>query len=191
MTKKQSDIFEAAKKLFYKFGVKKITIEEICEEAKVSKMTFYKYYPNKTELVKTVIDNYYFDGLEKYEVMMQSDIPTEEKIRKTFELKLEGALSLDMDFLSDLYKYPDDALREHLNAWKRKNVDITKNWFIEMQQSGLIMKELSFPVFMLYADAIQNFALNDETMNLFGTTHELARLISRLFLYGITEKRDE
>jgi len=33
MTKKQNDIFEAAKKLFYKFGVRRVTIEDICEEA--------------------------------------------------------------------------------------------------------------------------------------------------------------
>lgn len=189
MTKKQNDIFETAKKLFYRFGVKKVTIEEICEEANVSKMTFYKYFPNKMELVKAVIDNYYSGALEKYEIMMRSDIPAEEKIRKTFELKLENALNLDMDFVSDLYKYPDDTLREHLDAWKRRNIDVTKNWFIEMQESGQIMKELSFPVFMLYANAIQNFTLNDETMKLFGTTHELARIITRLFLYGITEGR--
>lgn len=89
MTKKQNDIFEAGKRLFYKYGIKKVTIEEICEEANASKMTFYKYFPNKVELAKTVIDDYYSSALERYENMMQSDIPVEEKVRKTFELKLE------------------------------------------------------------------------------------------------------
>ena len=189
MTKKQNDIFEAAKKLFYKFGVRRVTIEDICEEANASKMTFYKYFPNKIELVKAVVDNYFSNAMEKYREMMQSEITAEEKIRKTFELKLENARSLEMDFLADLYKYPDDALKEHLNVWKQKSIDLTKSWFMEMQQNGLIIKELNFPVFMLYADAIQSFVLKDETMNFFGTTRELIHTVSRLLLYGITERK--
>ena len=140
MTKKQSDIFEAAKKLFYKFGVRRVTIEYICEEANASKMTFYKYFPNKIELVKAVVDNYFSNAIEKYREMMQSEITAEEKIRKTFELKLERAMGLEMDFLADLYKYPDDALKEHLNVWKQRSIDLTKSWFIEMQLNGLIIK---------------------------------------------------
>jgi hypothetical protein len=58
-----------------------------------------------------------------------------------------------------------------------------------MQQNGLIIKELNFPVFMLYADAIQSFVLKDETMNFFGTTRELIHTVSRLLLYGITERK--
>lgn len=189
MTKKQNDIFETAKRLFYKFGVKKVTIEEICEEANVSKMTFYKYFPNKIELAKAVIDNYYSSALGKYEAMMQSDISAEEKIRLTFELKLDNASNLDIEFVSELYKYPDDTIRELLEMWKQRSIDITKKWFIKMQQNGQIMKELSFPVFMLYTKAIQDFAFNDKTIELFRTTHELAHIITRLFMHGVVENK--
>lgn len=190
MTKKENDIFEAAKRLFYKFGVKKVTIEEICEEADVSKMTFYKYFPNKIELAKVVIDDYYSSSLEKYEEMMRSDIPAAEKIRWTIEQKLENAKSLDIEFITELYKYQDDAIKELLDAWQQRSIDIAEKWFVEMQQNGQIIKELSFPVFGLYTKAIQEFAFNDETMKLFGTTHELASIITRLFMHGITENKD-
>lgn len=188
MTKKQSDIFEAAKKLFYKFGVRRVTVEEICTEADASKMTFYKYFPNKIEVVKAVIDNYFSTALEKYREMMRSEITAEEKIRKTFELKLESALSLEMDFLLDLYKYPDDALKEHLEEWQQKSIDLTKSWFNEMQQSGLILKGLNFEAFMLYTGAVKNFAMNEETMALFESTSELTRIVSKLFLHGVAER---
>ena len=190
MTKKENDIFEAAKRLFYKFGVKKVTIEEICEEADVSKMTFYKYFPNKIELAKVVIDDYYSSSLEKYEEIMRSDIPAAEKIRWTIEQKLENAKSLDIEFITELYKYQDDAIKELLDAWQQRSIDIAEKWFVEMQQNGQIIKELSFPVFGLYTKAIQEFAINDETMKLFGTTHELASIITRLFMHGINENKD-
>jgi len=190
MTKKQTDLFEAAKKLFYRFGVKKVTVTEICEEAGASKMTFYKYFPNKTELAKRVIDDFYAGVLEQYETMMQSDLPVEEKFRKTFELKIENALNIEMDFVFNLFDHSDETLQEHLQEWDRRRIKATEDWFMRMQQNGLIMKEISFSIFMSYAREMQNFAMNEETMRFFGTTENLARMISRIFLYGIAEREE-
>ena len=58
-TKKQDQIIQAGRHLFWKYGMKRVSIEEICREAGVSKMTFYKYFANKTALalyiLKTVL----------------------------------------------------------------------------------------------------------------------------------------
>ncbi|MCK9290332.1 MAG: TetR/AcrR family transcriptional regulator [Candidatus Riflebacteria bacterium] len=191
MTKKQRDIFEAAKRLFYKFGVKKVTVEEICEEANASKMTFYKYFSNKMELAKAVIDDFYESGIEKHEAMMQSDIPVEEKFRKTFELKIENALTVEMDFVSTLFIQADAELLKHLEQWTKRRIEITKDWFEQMQQNGLVMKELNFPIFMVYTESLQNFVMNEETMSFFGTTEKLAGAVSRIFLYGIAENKKQ
>ena len=45
-------ILDAAKSLFWKHGIRRVTIEEICEVAGVSKMTYYKYFSNKTAIAK-------------------------------------------------------------------------------------------------------------------------------------------
>ncbi|MCJ7802330.1 MAG: TetR/AcrR family transcriptional regulator, partial [Candidatus Marinimicrobia bacterium] len=52
---KFKQIVETANDLFMRFGVKRITIEEICKTAKVSKMTFYKFFKNKIELAEYII----------------------------------------------------------------------------------------------------------------------------------------
>ena len=62
---KQKQILETSKELFWKFGFKRVTIEEICKEAGVSKMTFYKYYPNKIELVKGLMKRVLSESLAK------------------------------------------------------------------------------------------------------------------------------
>ena len=38
-----------------------MTIEEICGEAKVSKMTLYKFFPNKIELAKVILKKVFDD----------------------------------------------------------------------------------------------------------------------------------
>ncbi|MDH5400751.1 MAG: TetR/AcrR family transcriptional regulator, partial [Cyclobacteriaceae bacterium] len=54
--RKYQAIFETAKELFWKYGIRRVTIEEICKEAGVSKMTFYKFFPNKVALANTILE---------------------------------------------------------------------------------------------------------------------------------------
>lgn len=44
-------IVEAATECFQKFSIKKTTIEDICERARISRPTFYRFFPNKRELI--------------------------------------------------------------------------------------------------------------------------------------------
>ena len=48
-------IVETATDLFMRYGVKRVTVEEICQTAKISKMTFYKYFKNKKVLAEHII----------------------------------------------------------------------------------------------------------------------------------------
>jgi AcrR family transcriptional regulator len=57
---KLREILIAAKELFWKHGFKRVSIEEVCREANVSKMTFYKHFKNKIELIKYLL-NFIFD----------------------------------------------------------------------------------------------------------------------------------
>ena len=63
---KVSQIMLAAKDLFWKFGIRKVSIEEICSKANVSKVTFYKYFENKIDLaifiLLVITRRYYFSG---------------------------------------------------------------------------------------------------------------------------------
>lgn len=49
---KEEQILESAKTLFTKFGYKKVTMDEIAKEAKVTKKTVYSYFKDKDEILK-------------------------------------------------------------------------------------------------------------------------------------------
>ena len=53
---KQNQIISTAQSLFWKYGMRRVSIEEICRDARVSKMTFYKFFKNKVDLVKFILD---------------------------------------------------------------------------------------------------------------------------------------
>jgi AcrR family transcriptional regulator len=46
-----NDIYDAAMSLFYERGYAEVTIDEICEQAGISKATFFRYFENKYGLV--------------------------------------------------------------------------------------------------------------------------------------------
>ena len=52
---KEKQIIEAARKLFHKFGFKKVSMDEIANAAGVTKKTIYMHFPSKEELLKYFI----------------------------------------------------------------------------------------------------------------------------------------
>lgn len=64
---KQKQIIEAARKLFYKYGFKRVSVDEIAKEAKITKRTLYKYFKSKEEILEYFIN----EELEKMESMIK------------------------------------------------------------------------------------------------------------------------
>ena len=90
---KRTQILSTGKELFWKFGFKRVTIEEICKEAGISKMTYYKFFTNKMDLVKTLLDEVLQSSIKKYEAIMESDVPYPEKVVQMIELKRDATMA--------------------------------------------------------------------------------------------------
>lgn len=80
LTTKYTQLVEASRGLFFKYGVKRVTVEEICEKANVSKMTFYKYFSDKMQLAELIRDELLNQGFAKYAEINARDISFPEKI---------------------------------------------------------------------------------------------------------------
>jgi len=133
---KHNDIVEAAKSLFYKYGIRKVSIEEVCTEANVCKMTFYKYFPNKLELAKTVIDKAFGETFEKFSRLMESDITFPEKMYNLLQMKIENAKDVHWDFIIDLYKNPDSELTGYIHQRIQSGTQLTLDYFAEAQSNN-------------------------------------------------------
>ncbi len=49
-------ILDFARKMFFSFGIKKVTVDELAGELGISKATLYEYFPSKSILVQAVIE---------------------------------------------------------------------------------------------------------------------------------------
>ena len=104
---KYQQIIETGTKLFIRHGIKRVTVEEICEESGVSKMTYYKFFKNKLELVIQIVNDMMDEGFKFTDNVMSQDIPYEEKVRQNIKYKIEGIRKYGDLFFEDFLRIPE------------------------------------------------------------------------------------
>ena len=185
--KKYQSITKTAQELFFKFGTKRVTIEEICQKADVSKMTFYKFFKNKTELAKVILGNFIDLGLEEYTEIMKRDIPFTDKVKETIQFKQRKAAQYGNDFMNELLG-ENIELIEFIQQKMNERINITANFLKEGQDSGIIRKSIKLEILMYLSDQIMIMMNSDEMKNLIPDTHERHAELLNFFFYGILDR---
>jgi AcrR family transcriptional regulator len=186
---KRDLILQTGKDLFWKFGFKRVTIEEICKEAGVSKMTYYKFFSNKMALVKTLMDDLMKSSLIKYRQLMESDRPYPEKVLGLVELKREQTKSMSSEFFKDYMQSGDPELIAYLEKLSKNNLEIFKNDFQKAQQNGDIRKDLKVEFIMAVLNHLIDWIQHDKSMlELYDEPQDLAVELTRFLFYGILDR---
>jgi AcrR family transcriptional regulator len=185
---KYNQIITTSKKLFWKYGIKRVTIEEICREAGVSKMTFYKYLKNKNDLVKQIIEHTLDKAMVKYRKIMQQDIPFIEKARQSIALKMEQTEEMSNEFFEDYFLHADPELSDFLNQKVTESIGIIMKDYIQAQKKGEIRADIR-PEFILYfLNHMTEMAKDQQLLTLYKNPGDLVRELINFFFYGIIER---
>lgn len=184
-SKKFDQIVDAAKSLFWKHGIKRVTVEEICDNAQVSKMTFYKHFSNKTELAKYILKNLFDEGIQIYRDIESSDIPYVDKVKKIIQMKMDMTNEISQEFLNDVYKGDDPELAKMVENYLQRNMKMIQDDLKKAQREGNIRKDMH-PEFLIY---ILNRVIDmttDENLNkLFNNPQEMIHEFVNFFYYGV------
>lgn len=185
---KREQILKIGKDLFWKFGFKRVTVEEVCKEAGVSKMTYYKYFKNKMALVQVLMDEILREGLVKYRKLMASDIPYPDKVLGMIELKREQTHAMSSEFFKDYLQSGDPELMAYLEKLSRENLEIFVNDFRKAQENGDIRKDLKVEFLMAVMNHLIEWVQHDDTLlELYEEPQDLAVELTRFIFYGILE----
>lgn len=183
-------IVKAAKSLFWKHGIRRVTIEEICENAGVSKMTCYKYFSNKTAIAKYLIEDMFESGVKAYKEIYFSDISYEEKVKKWVDLKMSNAHEMSQELVDDIYKYHDEELSDTIENIKKKMIRIYLDDIQEAQKTGEIRKDVK-PEFLLYFLNNLTEMLNDQQLvGLYTNPEQMIAEVMNFFFYGIMPRKN-
>ncbi len=91
----RSNIIEAAKELFAKFGYKKTTMEDIAIALRKGKSSLYYYFKNKEEIFQAVIESEESHLFSKLSEIVDARMEPRDKFTKYVITRMETILELD------------------------------------------------------------------------------------------------
>jgi len=188
---KYQQIIKASQILFWKHGVKRVSIEEICSLAKVSKMTFYRFFPNKIELAKHLLEKVAKEGFDSYKNLVTSDISFTEKISKLIEMKLESIKNVGQEFILDLYKNPELGLIPFIDELNKESLKLTILFIQKAQKEGFIRKNLKIDFILYFFNQMARMITDNQLIEKYETPQALIMEVTEFFFYGIGAHQDK
>jgi AcrR family transcriptional regulator len=184
--KKYQDLLNTARELFFKHGTKRVTIEEICEKADVSKMTFYKFFRNKEDLGIRMLSQISDRILSEQDIIMKQNIPFIDKIKGIVNHLIKTHEELADIFLDEMWGSNEDFLI-FFNSLKKGSYQMVSDFIAQGQKEGVIRKGLK-PEMILYLFDIFQGMLNSERMKeIAPDPHERLDSILNFIFYGIID----
>jgi len=182
--KKKTQIVQAADQLFKKFGIKKVTVEEICQEAGASKMTFYKYFANKIELVKYLWQQMTDDSMQKLDELDRRDIPFTEKIKVLLKMKEDATSEMGIEYIHDYLEVIPELHGFYNEIYSQVMVK-----FMDMirraQEGGEVRKSMRPEFFLTVVRQLTELAKDEKLAAMYNNYTEFALEINNFLYYGI------
>lgn len=189
--KKKQSIIKTSRDLFMRYGIKRVTVEEICETAGVSKMTFYKHFKNKLDLALFILNREVEEGVNRYKRIMDQDIPYSEKAKEIIRMKLESSEDVSQEMLQDLLSSSIPEVAALMSEISRKNFELFFNDMITAQNKGEIRQDIN-PHFIIHMlGLMQDMASDDKVLSMYESTRALTSEIINFFFYGILPRKKE
>lgn len=190
---KKDNIVEAARKLFHRYGFKKVSMDEIAKEAGVTKKTIYVYFKNKEDLLKYFIQ-------EEIENMKEIVEEVESKKMDFFDTVSEGIYRLlkyrkDKDFLNVITEEAEwlknpiiiknlELIDEQIQNYIKKKLEKAK------EKGYISYQDLDITAFLVYKMYIAlMFEWNDNEKSL--DEEMIAKNISRIIKNGLKKGNEE
>jgi AcrR family transcriptional regulator len=181
-SRKHAQIIQTAERLFSRFGARRITVEEICREADVSKMTFYKYFSNKVELVRTIRDKWEDEGFRRFDEINAMDLPFPEKIDLMTQWKVEFAQRVNADFIRELVSTDDVVER-----FKRRYLGNISR----AQEEGEIRSDIDPEFLWLVVEKLGEPFKDGSWKRVFSDPSQYQQQLRTLIWYGLLTREEQ
>ncbi len=151
MNKKAEKILDTTVRLFIEDGVKKITMDDIAEYSKASKVTIYKYFVDKDTLFFEVGKYIFAAYISRLGSIMTSGETLVYRLYRFLDLISDFSESGKLELCRELKKYNNAVEREYeryLQTYRQSIMALID----EGIKSGLIKKDLGKDMIYYYID---------------------------------------
>ncbi|MCH8068940.1 MAG: TetR/AcrR family transcriptional regulator [Candidatus Marinimicrobia bacterium] len=187
---KFNQLMKTAEDLFMRYGIRRVSIEEICKTANISKMTFYKFFRNKNDLAFQLIVNIFDEGQVEFDDIISRDLPFSEKIELFIQFKLNYGKRFSKEFYQDIIGYTQE-IHDFVLERSQQGIQQMKDLFREAQQKGELKKDLNLEFLSFMLDHLLELREDPRLLSIFPNMYELTRDWLNLFFYGVMAQDEQ
>ena len=190
-TKSVNAILKYGKALFWKYGIRKVTVEDICKEAGVSKMTFYRSFENKYELAKIILIEFANESYMIFSELFSREDPFPEIVAEFLEIKKQQAKAVSIEFIKDIYVQNEftDSLKRLLEESQKSLMSTIYKSFDKAREEGWIKKEVSTSFIMYMFEKVGAMAEDEHLISMFKDSEEMASTMTSFLFNGILNEK--
>lgn len=129
----RAKILKTAGELFFKFGIRSVSIDDICNELHISKKTFYTVFKQKDELVVELLDAMAQKKEKDYQSVLDSSVNVLDLLMQSFKKLRHHSMEKHLAFGYDLEKFYPELWHERQT--KQKEMDL--KYMAQMLRTGI------------------------------------------------------
>ncbi len=181
----RATILEAGFAKFRQFGIRRVTMDDIARELRISKKTIYRVFPDKAALVEACIDEVMQQVIPGAEAALRANGPVVERLERLLTFLFRVPRLVTPPFIGDVRTdYP--ALWEKIDGRRRQAVAHMERLLEQGRESGEVWPEIHPRVAQLMLFAIlEKVLIPDVFMTGEFTPADAIATLATLFSRGV------
>jgi AcrR family transcriptional regulator len=186
----QQRIMGAAVSLFRRtHDVKKVSLQEIAREARMSPTTIYNNFGTREKLVYEVIKVLLRENLERSRNLIRSDVPFPQKISAIIIGKLDMASKLDGEVIEKILSQDKNIVPFIDQIYESEIQPLWKEMLVDGKKQGYIDASLQDEALLIYLDVLKaGFSARQGVLQKITDNVSTIKQLTHIVFYGFLKK---
>ena len=162
----QQRILFTAHQQFMKFGISKVTMDELADELAMSKKTLYKFFPSKDAIIRALLNSVMEETRNQCNALVnEQNIDFVEKLKRVLSFLGKQYSTVTPQFMEDMRRNNPEVWRE-IQEWRKKSIFEDFGKLVdEGVQTGVFRSDVKKQmIVMMYAGTVE-YLINPEMLS--------------------------
>jgi len=141
---RKEEIVKAAQHAFLKFGIEKITLDDIAQECGIKKTALYYYFKNKEDILEEMI----LDKITEFEETIRQEVYKKENVKDRLKAYMHTKIRLTKENMPFIELFERERLpikiKEFMMTRKRQSMDTDFSLVKDVLKQGITNKRVSY-----------------------------------------------
>ena len=153
----RAKILKTSGELFFKFGIRSVSIDDICNELHISKKTFYTVFKQKDELIVELLDAMRQKKEKDYQLVLTPSVNVLDLLMQSFKTLRQHSMEKHLAFGFDLEKFYPELWHERQMMLKEMDLKYMAQMLRTGIEQGMYREDLNIEATaVLLANLIPN-----------------------------------